>query len=132
MTFKLTHEEKAFFKAYNLCVGTAPNYEIEYFFEHKEKAQLAEYLEEKKIYEGAEYWAHIEDFWLLWREAIEYAKKPPLKTYKVIATYSTTSEVYIEAESVEQAQTMAQECGDFDGTIDHDDWQIEHIEEMTK
>jgi len=132
MSYKLTHEEKEFVKAYRLCVGTASHADVDYFLSMKDKVNDVEYSEQQAIYEYSEYWSHVEDFWLLWREAIEYAKKPPLKTYKVTATYSTQSEVYIEAESVEQAQAMAQECGNFDGTIDQDDWQIEHIEEMTK
>jgi hypothetical protein len=132
MNKTLTHEEKAFMKAYRLCVGTANDTDLIYFICWKDKVNEVEYSEQQAIYEYSEYWSHIEDFWLLWREAIEYAMKPPLKTYKVTATLSTTSEVYIEAESVEQAQAMAQECGDFDGTIDPDDWQIQHIEEMIK
>lgn len=132
MSYKLTHEERAFIKAYRLCVGSAFNEHIQYYFANRERVQLCDYKEERLIMDGCEYWSHIEDFWLLWREAIEYAQKPPLKTYKVVATYSAQSEVYIEAESAEQAQAMAQECGDFDGTIDADDWQIQHIEEVTK
>jgi hypothetical protein len=132
MSYKLTHEEKAFYKAYRLCVGTASHNSLIHFLSMKDKLNDLEYSEQQAIYEYSEYWSHIEDFWLLWQEAKEYALKPPLKTYKVTATYSTTSEVYIEAESVEQAHAMAKEGGDFDGTIDHDDWQIEHIEEVNK
>lgn len=132
MKHKLTNEEKAFIKAYRLCVGSAFNEHIEYYFSNRERVQLCNAREEHLIIEGCEYWSHIEDFWLLWQEAKEYALKPPVKTYKVTATYSAESEVYIEAESAEQAQAMALECGDFDGTIDADDWQIQHIEEVTK
>lgn len=132
MSYKLTHEERAFIQAYRLCVGSAFDEHIEYYFSNREKVQLCDAREERLIIEGCEYWSHIEDFFLLWREAIEYAKKPPLKTYKVKATYSAESECFVEAESFEEAKKIAEECGDFDGTIDHDDWQIQKIEEITK
>lgn len=133
MAYKLTHEQNAFLKAYRLCMGSAPNEDIYYFFQHKDIIEtLNDYRQEHLMREGAEYWTHIEDAWLLWLEAIEYANKPPLRKYKVIATYSAESEVYIEAESEEQAHALAKECGGFDGTIDQDDWQIKNIEEVTK
>ena len=133
MAYQLTHEQNQFLKAYRLCMGSAPNYEIEYFFEYKEKIQqLTNSRDEELIRDGAVYWTHIEDAWLLWCEAVEYARKPPIKTYKVKATYSCVSECYVEAESVEQAYAVAKESGDFDGTIDHDDWQIENVEEVIK
>lgn len=132
MSYELTHQEKAFIKAFRLCFGSAEMYQLEYYFEYRELAQLASNKEQQLITEGIDNWSNIEDAWLLWREAIEYANKPPLKKYKVIATYSAESEVYIEAESEEQAYALAKECGGFDGTIDHDDWQIEKVEEVTK
>lgn len=127
-----TNQEKAFYKAYRLCVGMADTNHVQYYFDNKELANNGTYEEQNAVIEGCEYWSHIEDAWLLWLEAIEYANKPPLKKYKVIATYSAESEVYIEAESEEQAHALAKECGGFDGTIDHDDWQIQHVEEVIK
>ena len=132
MTYQLTHEEKTFMKAYRLCVGTASDTSLIYFLSMKDKVNELEYSEQQSVYEYSEYWSHIEDFWLLWREAIEYANKPPIKTYKVKATYSCVSDCYVEAESIEQAYAIAKESGDFDGTIDHDDWQIENVEEVIK
>lgn len=133
MAYQLTHEQNEFRKAYRLCMGSAPDEDINYFFEHKDIIEtLNDYRQEHLMREGAEYWTHIEDAWLLWCEAVEYARKPPIKTYKVKATYSCVSECYVEAESIEQAYAIAKESGDFDGTIDHDDWQIENVEEVTK
>lgn len=132
MSYELTHQEKAFIKAFRLCFGSAEMYQLEYYFEYRKLAQLASNKEQQLITEGIDNWSNIEDAWLLWREAIEYANKPPLKKYKVIATYSAESEVYIEAESEEQAYALAKECGGFDGTIDQDDWQIQHVKEVTK
>ena len=74
MAYELTHQEKAFIKAYRLCVGSAPTHEIEYFFEYRQMASLVDSKQEKIIIDGAEYWTHIEDIWLMWREAIEYAR----------------------------------------------------------
>lgn len=132
MAYQLTHEEKAFIKAFRICFGSAEMYELEYYLEHRELSKVTSAREERLITEGIDNWSNIEDAWLLWREAIEYANKPPIKKYKVVATYSAESEVYIEAESREQAYVLAKECGGFDGTIDHDDWQIKHIEEVIK
>ena len=133
MAYQLTHEQNEFRKAYRLCIGSAPDKNIYYFFEHKDIIEtLNDYHQENLMREGAEYWTHIEDAWLLWCEAVQYARKPPIKKYKVKATYSCVSECYVEAESIEQAYAIAKEIGDFDGTIDHDDWQIEHAEEVIK
>ena len=56
-----------------------------------------------------------------------------MKTYKVRASYITTCEVEIKAENLEQAYQLAKELdgGAFDTTIDGDDWQIDHVTEVT-
>jgi hypothetical protein len=69
-----TEEEKAFMKAYRLCMGNAPQSELEYYFEFKDKAQTGTSKEQQAIIEEIESWSRIEDAWLLWFEAIEYAK----------------------------------------------------------
>jgi hypothetical protein len=74
MIYTLTHQEKSFINAYRLCVGSALNSHIEYYFSNRERVQLCDYKEERLIMDQCEYWSHIEDFWLLWREAIEYAR----------------------------------------------------------
>lgn len=134
MSKTLTHEEKAFIKAYRLCVGTASNEHIDYYLSMRKKVQLLDWQEEKEIYDQCEYWSHIEDFYLLWREAIEYANKPPLKTYKVIASYQTICETTIEAENEDEAFLIAKDLdgGIFKSNIDQDDWNIERVEEVTK
>jgi hypothetical protein len=133
MSYTLTHQEKAFINAYRLCVGSALNSHIEYYFSNRERVQLCDYKEERLIMDGCEYWSHIEDFYLLWREAIEFANKPPLKTYKVIASYQNICETTIEAENENEAYLIAK---DLDGgifkSIDQDDWNIERVVEVTK
>ena len=56
-----------------------------------------------------------------------------MKTYKVTASYRTSSTVEIEAEDQDQAYDIAKELDGsvFESTIDPDDWHIEHIEEKT-
>ena len=132
MTRELTHEEKTFMKAYQMCMGNAPQNEIEYYFQNKEKAQIGTSAQQREVTEEYESWSRIEDGWLLWREAAEYAKKPPIKTYKVTASYSTQCSVEIEAESEDEAYRLAKEMdgGNFETEIDGGDWQIEHITEV--
>ena len=74
MSHELTHQEKAFIKAFRLCFGSAEMYQLEYYFKYRELAQLSSAREEQLIIEGIENWSNIEDAWLLWREAIEYAR----------------------------------------------------------
>lgn len=74
MAYDFTHKEKAFIKAYRLCIGTAPTHELEYFLEHREKAQEGDFREQQLVREGAEYWNNIEDAWELWLQAIDYAR----------------------------------------------------------
>ena len=69
-----THQEKAFMAAYRLCMGNAPRNELEYYFQNQEKAQLGSSAEQQAIIEELESWSRIEDAWLLWHEAIEYAR----------------------------------------------------------
>jgi len=56
-----------------------------------------------------------------------------MKTYKVTASYRTFCTVEIEAENQDQAYEIANQLDGsvFEGTIDPDDWQIEHIQEQT-
>ena len=70
----MTPQQQAFINAYRLCMGNAPTHEIEYFLEHKEKAQEGDFREQQLVREGAEYWNNIEDAWELWLQAIDYAK----------------------------------------------------------
>lgn len=71
----MTPQQQTFINAYNKCMGVAPDSEIEYFFKYREMVQLVDSLKEAEyIRNGALYWGHIEDAWLLWREAIEYAR----------------------------------------------------------
>ena len=55
-----------------------------------------------------------------------------MKTYKVTATYVTTCEVRIQAENEQQAYAIAKDLdgGAFETTIDGDDWQIDHVQEV--
>ena len=69
-----TEEEKAFMSAYRLCMGSAPRHELEYYFQFKDKAQLGTSKEQQAIIEEIESWSRIEDAWLLWFEATEYAR----------------------------------------------------------
>jgi hypothetical protein len=69
-----TNQEKAFYKAYRLCVGMADCASIQYYFDNKELAQVGTYEQQREV-RDMEYWSHIEDCWLLWLEAIEYAKE---------------------------------------------------------
>ena len=69
-----THQEKAFMQAYRLCMGNAPRNELEYYFQFQEKAQEGTTEEQRAITEEIESWSRIEDAWLLWHEAIQYAK----------------------------------------------------------
>ena len=68
-------KEEAFIKAYKRCVACAPEADLYYFLENKDEAQNADYHEEKRIAGETEYWSHIEDAWLMWLEAIDFAKE---------------------------------------------------------
>jgi hypothetical protein len=68
-------KEQAFMKAYRRCVAMAEPADIVYFLENKDRAQDVDYYEEKKIADQIEYWSHIEDAWLMWLEAMDYAKE---------------------------------------------------------
>jgi hypothetical protein len=72
---KLNEEQQAFMKAYGQCMAVAPDHEIEYFFEHKDKTQVGTFREQQLIREGITYWGHIEDAWLLWQEARKFGKE---------------------------------------------------------
>ena len=65
----LTPEQQMFMDAYGKCMAVAPDNEIEYFFEYKDKTQVGTFREQQLIREGITYWGHIEDAWLLWQEA---------------------------------------------------------------
>jgi hypothetical protein len=69
-----THMEKAFMRSYASCVAVASKCDVEYFLENKDRAQGVDYYEEKKIADEIEYWSHIEDAWLMWLDAIQYAR----------------------------------------------------------
>ena len=72
--YTFTHREKAFMKSYASCVAMASSDDVLYFLENKEKADDASYYEAKKITNETEYWSHIEDAWLMWLDAIAYAR----------------------------------------------------------
>jgi hypothetical protein len=55
MSYTLTHEEKSFINAYRLCVGSALNSHIEYYFSNRERVQLCDYKEERLIMDQCEY-----------------------------------------------------------------------------
>jgi hypothetical protein len=71
----MTNQEQAFMTAYSRCVAVASRCDVEYFLANKERAQNVDYYEEKKIADETEYWSHIEDAWLMWLEAIDFAKE---------------------------------------------------------
>ena len=56
-----------------------------------------------------------------------------MKTYKVIASYTTQCIVEIEAENEDQAWQTAinLDGGAFETTVDGDDWQIDRVTEVT-
>lgn len=132
MTYKLTHEERAFMTAYGKTVASASDYELRYYLENKQKINIGTYEEEKKIKSEINYWEHIEDHYMIWLEAIKYEKSPKLKTYRVRASYSCIAETLIEAKDEEQAQAIAKalDGSNFDETIDPDDWHIDRITEV--
>jgi hypothetical protein len=68
-------QQQAFMKAYGKCMAVAPDYELEYFFENKDKTQEGDFREQQLVRESVMYWGHIEDAWLLWLEAIVYTKE---------------------------------------------------------
>ena len=74
MEYTLSNQEKAFITAYGKCMAVASDNEIEYFFQNKDKTQIGTYKEQQAIRDSIIYWSHIEDAWLLWREAIQYAR----------------------------------------------------------
>jgi hypothetical protein len=74
-TYTPTQQEIAFMKAYSRCVAMADPADIIYFLENKDKADGLDYYEAKKIADFTEYWSHIEDAWLMWLDAIKYAKE---------------------------------------------------------
>lgn len=57
-----------------------------------------------------------------------------MKKFKVRASYVSLCETVIEAESKEQALAIAHELdgGVFDSRLAGDDWQIDHVEEITE
>jgi hypothetical protein len=56
-----------------------------------------------------------------------------MKTYKVTASFSTYCQVFIEAESLEEAIELAHEMDGLTFRPDGQDfWQIEDVEEQTK
>ena len=71
----MTNQEQAFMRAYGKCMATAPDHEVEYFFANKDKAQVGDFKQQQFVRDGAMYWGHIEDAWLLWLEAIDFAKE---------------------------------------------------------
>jgi hypothetical protein len=75
MSYTPTQQEYAFMKSYSRCVAMADPADIIYFLENKDKADGLDYYEAKKIADFTEYWSHIEDAWLMWLDAIEYAKE---------------------------------------------------------
>jgi len=70
-----TRQQKAFMAAYRLCIGNATQSQLEYYFENLEKAQEGTAAQQQSIIDGIDTWLQIEDAWLLWHEAIEYAKE---------------------------------------------------------
>jgi len=71
----MNNEQKAFMDAYGKCMAVAPDHEIEYFFANKDKTQDGTFKDQQAVRDAIVYWGHIEDAWLLWLEAIEYAKE---------------------------------------------------------
>jgi hypothetical protein len=74
-TYTPTQQEIAFMKAYRRCVAVADPADIVYFLENKTRVQDVDYEEEEKITNAIQFWSHIEDAWLMWCEAIDYAKE---------------------------------------------------------
>jgi hypothetical protein len=70
----MTKEQKAFMHFYGKCMAVASDDEVKYFFANKNKAQEGTYKEQQAVRDGIVYWGHIEDAWLLWLEAVNYAK----------------------------------------------------------
>jgi len=68
----MNNEQQAFMQAYGKCMAVAPDHEVEYFFEYKDKTQVGTFREQQLIREGITYWGHIEDAWLLWQEARKF------------------------------------------------------------
>lgn len=60
---------------YGKCMATAPDDEVKYFFANKNKAQEGTFKEQQAVRDEIVYWGHIEDAWLLWLEAVNYAKE---------------------------------------------------------
>ena len=75
MNYTPTDEEQAFVRAYQSNVAVASLSDVLYFLANKEKVQDVDYEEEQKIVDCASYWSHIEDAWLMWRDAMNYAKE---------------------------------------------------------
>jgi hypothetical protein len=65
----MTEDQKAFMRAYGKCMAVAPDHEVEYFFANKNKTQEGTYKDQQAVRDAIVYWGHIEDAWLLWREA---------------------------------------------------------------
>lgn len=70
----MTKEQKAFMHFYGKCMAVASDNEIEYFFQNKDKTQIGTFKEQQAIRDAIIYWGHIEDAWLLWREAVHYGR----------------------------------------------------------
>jgi len=57
----MNNEQQAFMQAYGKCMAVAPDHEVEYFFEYKDKTQVGTFREQQLIREGITYWEHIQD-----------------------------------------------------------------------
>lgn len=75
MNYQQTKQEQAFIKAFKLCFGSATNDELNFYFANKELAQTGTMQEQSDICDSLENWSNIEDAWLLWLEAVEYARE---------------------------------------------------------
>ena len=75
MSYTPTDMEQAFVSAYRRNVAVANLSDLLYFLANKDRVQDVEYEEEEKIINAIQYWSNIEDAWLMWLDAMDYAKE---------------------------------------------------------
>ena len=68
MSYTPTHMEQAFVRAYRRNVAMASLSDLLYFLANKEDTP-------DEVSEQLDTWANIEDAWLMWLDAMEYAKE---------------------------------------------------------
>jgi hypothetical protein len=67
-TYTLNEMEKAFMDSYMRCVSIGNRDDVVYFLANKDNATEA-------VVDLTYTWPTIEDAWLMWRDAMNYAKK---------------------------------------------------------